>query len=117
MRAMMLEAAGKPLRLDERAAERKPEPGQVLIRVRACGVCRTDLHIIDGELDHPRLPLVPGHEIVGKIVKTGRLANELKPGDIVGVPWLAYTCGKCKYCKSCKENLCENAEFTGKTVK
>src|SRR5438309_1975223 len=111
MRAMLLEAAGKPLRLDERAAERKPEPGQVLIRVRACGVCRTDLHIIDGELDHPKLPLVPGHEIVGVVVDAGAGVDGLKPGDRVGVPWLGWTCGSCVWCRSGRENLCARARF------
>src|ERR1700730_16685834 len=113
MRAMMLDAAGRPLRLDERAAERTPGRGQVLIRVRACGVCRTDLHIVDGELDRPTLPLIPGHEIVGAVVDTGAGVSGLKPGDRVGVPWLGWTCGDCAWCRSGQENLCESARFTG----
>jgi propanol-preferring alcohol dehydrogenase len=113
MRAMTLDAAGKPLRLDERAAETTPGPGQVLLRVRACGVCRTDLHIVDGELDRPKLPLVPGHEIVGVVVDTGADVSGLKPGDRVGVPWLGWTCGACAWCRSGRENLCERARFTG----
>jgi propanol-preferring alcohol dehydrogenase len=113
MRAMMLDAAGRPLRLDERAAERTPGPGQVLVRVRACGVCRTDLHIVDGELDRPTLPLVPGHEIVGVVADTGAGVGGLKPGDRVGVPWLGWTCGQCIWCRSGRENLCESARFTG----
>jgi propanol-preferring alcohol dehydrogenase len=113
MRAMMFDAAGGPLRLDERAAERTPGPGQVLLRVRACGVCRTDLHIVDGELDRPTLPLVLGHEIVGVVVDAGAGIGGLKPGDRVGVPWLGWTCGECVWCRSGRENLCERARFTG----
>jgi propanol-preferring alcohol dehydrogenase len=113
MRAMMLDAAGRPLRLDERAAERTPGRGEVLIRVRACGVCRTDLHIVDGELDRPTLPLIPGHEIVGAVVDTGAGVSGLRPGDRVGVPWLGWTCGDCAWCRSGRENLCESARFTG----
>jgi propanol-preferring alcohol dehydrogenase len=113
MRAMMLDAAGRKLRFDERAAEPSPGPGQVLIRVRACGVCRTDLHIVDGELDRPTLPLVPGHEIVGVVVETGAGVGALQPGDRVGVPWLGWTCGDCAWCRSGRENLCASARFTG----
>jgi alcohol dehydrogenase, propanol-preferring len=113
MRAMMLDAVGKPLRLDERAAEKTPGAGQVLIRVRACGVCRTDLHIVDGELDRPKLPLVPGHEMVGVVVETGTGVGGLNPGDRVGVPWLGWTCGSCVWCRSGRENLCDSARFTG----
>jgi propanol-preferring alcohol dehydrogenase len=113
MRAMMLEAAGTPLRLAERAAERTPGPGQVRLRVHACGVCRTDLHIVDGELDQPTLPLVPGHEIVGVVTDTGAGVDGLQPGDRVGVPWLGWTCGDCLWCRSGRENLCERARFTG----
>lgn len=95
-----------------------PQPGaeQVLIKVIACGICRTDLHVIDGELPQPKLPLIPGHEIVGAIVKTGKDVTGLKVGDIVGVPWLGYTCGTCTYCINGKENLCDNAGFTGYTI-
>jgi propanol-preferring alcohol dehydrogenase len=113
MRAMMLDAAGRALRLDERAAERTPGPGQALLRVRACGVCRTDLHIVDGELERPTLPLIPGHEIVGVVADTGAGVVGLKPGDRVGVPWLGWTCGQCIWCRSGRENLCESARFTG----
>lgn len=115
MQAMVFEKAGTALVFKELS---RPEPSaeQVLIKVIACGVCRTDLHIIDGELKHPNLPLVIGHEVIGKVVKAGEAVSRLKPGDMVGVPWLAYACGHCKYCKSGKENLCENAEFTGYTV-
>jgi propanol-preferring alcohol dehydrogenase len=88
----------------------------VLVKVLACGVCRTDLHIVDGELNHPKLPLVPGHEIVGQVAATGERVTGLGPGDRIGVLWLAYTCGNCKYCLNGRENLCEHAEFTGYTV-
>jgi alcohol dehydrogenase, propanol-preferring len=113
MRAMMLEAAGSKLRLVERAPAEAPGPGQVLIRVRACGVCRTDLHIVDGELDRPKLPLVPGHEIVGVVSAVGDGIAALRPGDRVGVPWLGWTCGACAFCLSGRENLCADARFTG----
>jgi propanol-preferring alcohol dehydrogenase len=85
----------------------------VLIRVRACAVCRTDLHVVDGELPDPKLPLVPGHEIVGTIVETGPEVDRFAPGDRVGVPWLGWTCGVCAYCRSGQENLCDRARFTG----
>jgi alcohol dehydrogenase, propanol-preferring len=102
MRAMVLDAAGTPLRAAE--LERpEPEPGQVLLRVRACGVCRTDLHVVDGELTRPKLPLVLGHQIVG----------ESEDGRRLGVPWLGWTCGECRYCLSGRENLCDRARFTG----
>lgn len=93
-----------------------PTSNQVLIKVIACGICRTDLHIIDGELDHPKLPLVQGHEIIGRIVATGRNLTGLKINDLVGVPWLGYTCGHCKFCLAGKENLCDNPLFTGYTI-
>jgi propanol-preferring alcohol dehydrogenase len=88
----------------------------VLIKIIACGVCRTDLHIADGELEHPKLPLIIGHEIVGIVVQEGEAVTRLHDGDIVGIPWLGYTCGKCKYCLQGKENLCDNALFTGYTI-
>jgi alcohol dehydrogenase, propanol-preferring len=113
MRAMVLDSAGKPLRLEERAADGVPGAGQVAIRVRACGVCRTDLHIVDGELDRPKLPLIPGHEIVGTIEALGDGVTGLAQGDRVGVPWLGWTCGTCAYCRSGRENLCAAARFTG----
>jgi propanol-preferring alcohol dehydrogenase len=93
-----------------------PEPQQLLIRVHACGVCRTDLHIIDGELPHPKLPLIPGHEIIGSVVEKGELAEGFAIGQRIGVPWLGYTDEKCSYCKRGKENLCDNAKFTGYTL-
>ncbi|HXZ00251.1 MAG TPA: zinc-dependent alcohol dehydrogenase family protein [Stellaceae bacterium] len=110
---MMLEAAGSKLRLMEQAPADAPGPGQVLISVRACGVCRTDLHIVDGELDRPKLPLVPGHEIVGVVSAVGDGVAALGPGDRVGVPWLGWTCGTCAFCRSGRENLCAEARFTG----
>jgi propanol-preferring alcohol dehydrogenase len=91
----------------------RPGPQEVLIRVCACGVCRTDLHVIDGELAHPKPMLVPGHEIVGQVVAAGAQATRFKQGDRVGVPWLGWTCGVCDYCRSGQENLCEQARFTG----
>ena len=112
MRAMLLEHARQPLRPVE-LPEPAPGPGQVLISVTACGVCRTDLHIVDGELTEPKLPLVPGHEIVGTVVEAGEGAERFAPGDRVGVPWLGWTCGDCRYCPSGRENLCDRARFTG----
>lgn len=115
MRAMVLDRPSTPLELRHVPV---PCPGkdQVLIRIIACGICRTDLHVVDGELDQPKLPLIPGHEIVGRIASTGDGVTALKPGDLVGVPWLGYTCGTCKYCRAGKENLCANARFTGYTI-
>jgi propanol-preferring alcohol dehydrogenase len=112
MRAMVLERAGEPLRLQE-LAEPGPGPGQVLISVAACGVCRTDLHIFDGELSEPKLPLVPGHQIVGTVAGAGEGAERFAPGERVGVPWLGWTDGECRYCRAGRENLCDNARFTG----
>lgn len=112
MRAMVLAEPGAALRLDMRPAPR-PGPNHVLIRVHACGVCRTDLHIIDGELPRPKLPLVPGHEIVGTVVDMGTGVTSLAPGMRVGVPWLGWTCGECIWCRSGRENLCDRARFTG----
>jgi propanol-preferring alcohol dehydrogenase len=94
----------------------EPGPGQVLLRVLTCGVCRTDLHIVDGELDRPKLPLVPGHQIVARVEAAGPGAERFGPGDRVGVPWLGWTCGACVYCRSGRENLCERALFTGYTL-
>ena len=115
MQAIILETPGKPLR---KADLPRPNPGhsQVLIRVLACAVCRTDLHIVDGELTEPKLPLVPGHEIVGKVVDLGVDVNRFKIGDRVGVPWLGWTCGQCAYCGNGQENLCDQAKFTGYTL-
>lgn len=115
MQAMVLEKPGMPLQLKTLPVP-IPAAGQVLIKVTACGVCRTDLHILDGELPLVLLPIIPGHEIVGEVVALGEGVTLLKQGDNVGVPWLAYTCNHCKYCMQGQENLCENALFTGYTM-
>jgi propanol-preferring alcohol dehydrogenase len=109
MRAMVLDGPGRPLRPADLP---RPEPasGEVLVEVAACGVCRTDLHVLDGELADPKLPLVPGHQIVGRVVEGG---ERFSRGDRVGVPWLGWTCGECRYCRSGRENLCDRARFTG----
>lgn len=115
MHAMVLEQLGQPLQWRELPT---PEPGehQVLIRVRACGVCRTDLHVFDGELPRPKLPLILGHEVVGEVVKLGAGVEGLQVGQRVGVPWLGHTCGQCRFCEVGRENLCEFAQFTGYTL-
>jgi propanol-preferring alcohol dehydrogenase len=112
MRAMRLDAARQPLRL---AAIAIPTPGagQVLVRVHACAVCRTDLHVVDGELTDPKLPLIPGHEIVGTVAACGDGADRFRIGDRVGVAWLGFTCGDCEFCRAGRENLCAQARFTG----
>jgi propanol-preferring alcohol dehydrogenase len=112
MRVMLLDKPRQPLRL---AAVAVPTPGagQILIRVHACAVCRTDLHVVDGELDQPKLPLVPGHEIVGSVAALGADVERFRIGDRVGVPWLGWTCGICDFCRSGRENLCAQARFTG----
>jgi len=115
MKAMVLERAGEPLRPAE-LPDPRPGTGQVLISVGACGVCRTDLHIVDGELDKPKLPLVLGHQIVGAVVEVGEGVERFEPGQRVGVPWLGWTCGECRYCLSGRENLCDRARFTGYDV-
>nr|WP_287426355.1 zinc-dependent alcohol dehydrogenase family protein [Thermomicrobium sp.] len=112
---MVLERPGQPLVLQELPVP-EPGPGQVLLRIRACGVCRTDLHIVAGELPGPKLPLVLGHQIVGEVVRAGPGANRFVPGQRVGVPWLGWTCGECRYCRSGRENLCDRARFTGYTL-
>jgi propanol-preferring alcohol dehydrogenase len=112
MRAQLLTAARQPLIAAELPVPR-PGPQQVLIAVRACAVCRTDLHVVDGELADPKLPLVPGHEIIGIVVEKGEEAERFAVGDRVGVPWLGWTCGVCEYCRAGKENLCDRARFTG----
>jgi alcohol dehydrogenase, propanol-preferring len=112
VRAMILEVPGEPLRAAE-AAVPEPGAGQVLLRVLCCAVCRTDLHVVDGELTDPKLPLIPGHQIVGTVEKTGDHAGSFMVGQRVGVPWLGWTDGECRYCLSGRENLCENARFTG----
>lgn len=115
MRAMVLHSPRQPLELADVPVPR-PQAGQVLIHVHACAVCRTDLHVVDGELTHPKLPLIPGHEIVGTIVEKGPGVARFKTGDRVGVPWLGWTCGECAYCCSQRENLCDKARFTGYTI-
>jgi len=116
MRAMVLEEPRRPLVLKELPLP-SPSERQVLVKIIACGVCRTDLHIVDGELPHPKLPLIPGHEIVGIIAGAGPgVSPRLKGGDTIGIPWLGYTCGHCPYCRKGMENLCENALFTGYTI-
>ncbi|HVC57137.1 MAG TPA: zinc-dependent alcohol dehydrogenase family protein [Stellaceae bacterium] len=112
MRAQLLTAAGRELVAAELAPP-VPGPLQLLIAVRACAVCRTDLHIVDGELPDPKLPLILGHEIVGTVVERGAGADRFEVGDRVGVPWLGWTCGVCAYCRSGRENLCDRARFTG----
>jgi alcohol dehydrogenase, propanol-preferring len=115
MRAMLFEGPGGPLHQVE-LPRPSPGPGQLLIRVQACGVCRTDLHVVDGELIEPKLPLIPGHEIVGTIVELGDGLSHFKSGDRVGVPWLGWSCGQCAYCNKGRENLCDFAKFTGYTL-
>ena len=109
---MVLDSPGEPLRTDQVP---EPEVGseEVLIRVHACAVCRTDLHVVDGELPDPRLPLIPGHQIVGTVESLGERVERFAPGERVGVPWLGYTDGECRYCLSGRENLCDDARFTG----
>ncbi|HXF88124.1 MAG TPA: zinc-dependent alcohol dehydrogenase family protein [Xanthobacteraceae bacterium] len=113
MRAMVLEAKRTPLVLRERPLP-EPGPGEILVAIEACGVCRTDLHVVDGELTQPKLPVVPGHEIVGRVAATGAGAD-FAAGARVGVPWLGATCGACAYCRSGRENLCDAPQFTGYT--
>ncbi len=112
MRAMVLDKAGTKLRPAEMPRPR-PGPDEVLIKVGACGVCRTDLHVVDGELPNPKLSLIPGHEIVGTVVERGERVDRFRLGERVGVPWLGWTCGECPYCRSGRENLCTEARFTG----
>ena len=111
--SMQLDAPGRALQPVWREALPVPGPGQVRLRVHACGVCRTDLHIVDGELSHPGTPVVPGHEVVGTVSALGEGVRDLAPGDRVGVPWLGWTCGTCAHCRAGRENLCERARFTG----
>ncbi|WP_240454165.1 zinc-dependent alcohol dehydrogenase family protein [Halomonas sp. NO4] len=114
MRAMRLHAPHQPLVLDDVPIP-QPGPGEVQLRVLACGVCRTDLHVIDGELSEPHLPLIPGHEVVGEVTALGEGVSGLESGQRIGVPWLGWTCGECDPCRAGRENLCERAEFTGYT--
>src|SRR5690242_3047909 len=115
MRAMVLDSPGTPLQLRE-LPDPVPGAAQLLVRVHACGVCRTDLHILDGELDRPKLPLVPGHQVVGEVVGVGPGASRFREGDRVGIAWLGWACGTCRFCASGRENLCPNARFTGYTL-
>jgi propanol-preferring alcohol dehydrogenase len=112
MRAMVLDAWGRPLQ-STAVADPAPGPDQVLIQVSACAVCRTDLHVMDGELTEPKLPLILGHEIVGRVTALGTNVVRFAIGDRVGVPWLGWTCGDCQFCRSGRENLCAEARFTG----
>lgn len=112
---MLFEKTHQPLRMAEVPIP-KPGVGQVLVRVRACAVCRTDLHVVDGELSKPKLPLIPGHEIVGIVEEKGTGVDRFKIGDRVGIPWLGWTCGICSYCVGGHENLCDQARFTGYTI-
>jgi alcohol dehydrogenase, propanol-preferring len=115
MQAMILDSPGRPLHLREISIP-VPGPSQVLLQIHACGVCRTDLHIFDGELPRPKLPLILGHEIVGTILAVGPQVSRFQPGNRVGVPWLGRTCGHCRYCLKGRENLCDHPEFTGYTI-
>src|SRR5260221_11535704 len=108
MRAMVIHRPGEPLRLEDRDVP-SPAAGQILVKVHACGVCRTDLHVIDGELKQTRYPVVPGHEIVGEVAALGDGVGDFRLGERVGIPWLGWTCGKCRYCLSGRENLCDFA--------
>src|SRR5690349_20060758 len=115
MHAMVLTHPGLPLTSAD-LPRPTPGPDDILIRVHACGVCRTDLHVVDGDLTEPKLPIVPGHEIVGTVIETGARVDRFRPGDRVGVPWLGWTCGVCEFCRSGRENLCLRARFTGYTL-
>ena len=115
MRAMVFSEPGRSLRETDLPMP-EPQQGQVLVQVRACAVCRTDLHVLDGELARPKLPLVPGHEIVGEVVQRGEGAERFATGTRVGIPWLGWTCGECPFCRTGRENLCAQARFTGYTL-
>jgi alcohol dehydrogenase, propanol-preferring len=115
MRAMVLDKPGQPLQLRE-VPKPKPGRGQLLVRVSTCGICRTDLHVVDGELPDPKLPLILGHQIVGRVEEIGDENSNFAIGDRVGIPWLGWTDGDCAYCRSGRENLCDNARFTGYTI-
>jgi alcohol dehydrogenase, propanol-preferring len=115
MRAMILEKPRQPLRSRD-APKPKPGVGQLLVRVATCAVCRTDLHVVDGELPDPKLPLIPGHQIVGRIEQLGEGVQGFSAGDRIGIPWLGWTDGDCVYCRSNRENLCNRARFTGYTI-
>ena len=112
MKAMVLAEQGQPLRLEE-VEQPRLGSGQVLLRVRTCGVCRTDLHVVDGDLPDPKLPLIPGHQIVGEVLEVEPGTEGIEPGNRIGVPWMGWTCGECRFCRSGRENLCDAARFTG----
>jgi len=114
MRAMLLEITGEPLHLRD-IPEPQPGPGELRVRVLACGVCRTDLHVVDGELPAAPLPIIPGHEIVGRVDALGEGVSGFELGQRVGIPWLGHTCGTCSYCQHAEENLCDAPQFTGYT--
>lgn len=115
MQGMQLTRTRRPL-VEVELQPLVPSPGQVVLEVSACGVCRTDLHVVDGEIDRPKLPLIPGHEIVGRVVRKGAGVDRFSIGQRVGVPWLGWTCERCEFCSSGRENLCEQARFTGYTL-
>jgi len=115
MRAMVLDKPRRPLQLRD-LPEPKPVAGQLRVRVSTCAICRTDLHVADGELPNPKLPLIPGHQIVGRIEQIGEGIEGFSIGERVGIPWLGWTCGECRYCRSSRENLCDRARFTGYTI-
>jgi alcohol dehydrogenase, propanol-preferring len=115
MTAMALDRAGKPLKRVTRTL-RPPKPGHILVRVGACGICRTDLHVLDGDLEHPKAHVIPGHEIIGRVVALGTGVHGFKVGDRVGIPWLGATCRRCRYCREGHENLCDRPGFTGYTI-
>ena len=112
MKAMVLHAIGRPLIFEDRP-DPQPGPGEIRVRVEACAVCRTDLHVVDGDLPDPKLPIIPGHEIVGIVDRLGDGVSSPAIGTRVGIPWLGHTCGICPYCKSDRENLCDDPLFTG----
>ncbi len=114
MKAMVWDGPGKAL-VERQLPTPEPGEGEILVKVSACGVCRTDLHVVDGELSEPKLPLIPGHEVVGKVARLGPGAKRFVVGQRVGIPWLGKTCGHCRFCRSARENLCEDPEFTGYT--
>jgi propanol-preferring alcohol dehydrogenase len=114
MRAMVLFETKTPLK-ETQLPDPKPGEGEILVRVDACAVCRTDLHVVDGELPNPKLPIIPGHEIVGRVIAIGQKAHRFAIGDRVGIPWLGRTCGVCQFCKHGMENLCDQPQFTGYT--
>jgi len=115
MHAMVLNKLKDPLEWTE-LADRHPGSGEIRVKVAACGVCRTDLHVVDGELSNPQLPIIPGHEIIGRIDAIGEGVENLAVGQRVGIPWLGWTCGECRFCRSGRENLCDRARFTGRDI-